>query len=219
MIGLYILAAILVFLVLLAQLPVGCLVEYRADGLRVWARVGPVRIQMFPWKWGKHKKNQKEPAVDKQKSQPVPETDKSSRVQATVGERLGGALDYIQALVPLVVEAAGRFYHKLRMDVLELELTIGMSDPADAAMAYGRANAVLATLWEPLVYAFHVQNGVARVKVDFNGRGTRLYGKAALSIRIGQALHLGMIYGFRTLRTYLNVREKRLAAKQQRKAA
>ena len=218
MTALYILAAVFLLLVLLAQLPIGCQVEYGAEGLRAWARLGPVRIQLLPWTLG-HKKQKTESAAPNQKSKSAPEPVPSSASKPALGQRLGGALEYAQELVPLAVEAAGQFYRKLRMDILELELTVGSPDPADAAMTYGRANAALAALWEPLIQAFHVKDGSARVTVDFSGGGTRFYGKAALSLRVGQALRLGLVYGFKALRTFLKVREEHATEKQQRKAA
>ena len=50
-------------------------------------------------------------------------------------EKIGGALDYARSLLPVALEAAEHVYGKLRMDKLELLLTVGAKDPADAAAA------------------------------------------------------------------------------------
>ena len=218
MTALYILAAAAAGLLLLALLPMGCRVEYGVQGLRAWARLGPLRIQLLPWKLGKGKRaeaGKKKP----EGAQSPPQPEETPDREPSAGERLGGALNYAQALLPVAVEAAGQFYRRLRMDLLDLELTVGCADPADAAVTYGRANVLLAALWEPLTEAFHVKDGRARVKVDFQGGGTRLYGQAALSIRVGQAVYLGLRYGLRGFNAFLKVRDKTTAAKQHRKAA
>ena len=105
----------------------------------------------------------------------------------------------------------------LRMDTLELELTAGSSDPADAAMLYGEANAALGALWFPLTKAFNVKDGRARVKLDFDASGITVYGVAALSIKIGTVVWIGLRAGLKALFGALAVR-KRLKLKR-RKAA
>ena len=100
---------------------------------------------------------------------------------------------------------------------LELELTAGGSDPADAAMLYGQANAALGALWHPLTRAFHVKDGTARVKLDFDAPGTTVYGQAALSIKIGTVVWIGLRAGWKALFRALAAR-KRLKRKR-RKAA
>ena len=91
--------------------------------------------------------------------------------------RAAQALDYAQSLLPIALEAAGQFYHKLRVDTLRLELTVGSHDPGDAALAYGRAAAAMGALWDPLVRAFHVE--------------------ASLSLKLGQVLRLALYFGGR----------------------
>lgn len=104
------------------------------------------------------------------------------------------------------------------MDELELCLTVGGSDPADTAMFYGQANAALAALWEPITNAFHVKDGHAQVRIDFDAPGMTLYGKAALSLKIGQILWLAVYFGCKALVRFLNYRSIRKAKQKERKA-
>lgn len=104
------------------------------------------------------------------------------------------------------------------MDELELCLTVGGSDPADTAMLYGQANAALAALWEPITNAFHVKDGHAQVRIDFDAPGMTLYGKAALSLKIGQILWLAVYFGCKALVRFLNYRSIRKAKQKERKA-
>ena len=105
----------------------------------------------------------------------------------------------------------------LRVDNLELELTAGSDDPADAAMLYGRACAALGALWEPLTGAFRVKDGTARVKLDFDAPRMTVYGAAALSIKTGAVVWIGLRACWKELLGAL-AEKKRLKTKQ-RKAA
>ena len=107
----------------------------------------------------------------------------------------------------------------LRVDVLELELTAGGSDPADAAMLYGYANAALGGLWFPLTTAFRVKDGAARVKLDFDAPGMTVYGTAELSIKIGTAVWTGLRAGWHALFRVLAAKKRLKLKRRQRKAA
>ena len=84
-------------------------------------------------------------------------------------------------------------------------------------MLYGEANAALGALWFPLTKAFKVKDGRARVKLDFDAPGITVYGAAALSIKTGTVVWIGLRAGFKALFGALAVR-KRLKLKR-RKAA
>lgn len=210
-----VLAAVVLALVLLGQVRVGGRAEYSARGAVVWLRLGAFRLQVFPWRG---KKREKPPKKEKKST---PEQDgKAAESPREPDARMsaGGALEYAKALLPIVLEAAGRFRRKLQVDTLNLELTVGAKDPADAALGYGGANAALGAIWYPLTGAFQVKDGTARVKVDFDAPGTTLYAAAALSLKIGQILWLGVYFGLKFLRTFLAVR-RRQKSNNRRKAA
>ena len=209
----FILAVILLVLLLLGQVRVGGRAEFSAEGFFLWIRLGRFKLKILPAgpkeeKIGKPKKpkKEKEPKKPKKEKPPTP-----------LPEKIGGALEYAQALLPVALEAAKGMWRGLRVDVLELELTAGGSDPADAAMLYGQANAALGALWHPLTRAFHVKDGTARVKLDFDAPGTTVYGQAALSVKIGTLVWIGLGAGWKALFGALAAR-KRLKRKR-RKAA
>lgn len=209
-----------VFLIVLAvlffigQIRVGGLAEYSAQGFRAWVRAGALKIQVFPL----NKKDK--PARKKEKKAKSPKKkEEAPPPPKPLAEKAGGALDYARALLPVALDAVGTMYGKLRMDTLELELTVGAADPADAAMRYGQASAALGTLWEPLTRAFHVKDGRARVRVDFEAGEMTVYGLASLSIKIGQILWLGVYFGCKALWGFLAVRGRQKQKQQQRKAA
>ena len=201
-----ILAGVLLILFLLGQVRIGLRGEYTASGLKVWARLGALKIQLLPWR--------KKKSASGKKPSPKPagkETEKSRTLP-------GGALDYARELLPLALEAAERFRRKLRVDYLELEIQAGAPDPADAAMVYGYANAVLGAFWLPLTKAFQVKDGSARVKLEFESERTTLYASGSMSLKIGQALWLGIYFGLKGLKKLSAVKGRRTTKEKERKA-
>ena len=205
---------VLAALFLVGQIRVGGLAEYSAEGFRAWVRAGALKIRVFPLnkkdKPARKKEKKAKPPKKKEEAPPPPKP---------LAEKAGGALDYARTLLPVALDAVGTMYGKLRMDTLELELTVGAADPADAAMRYGQASAALGALWEPLTRAFHVKDGRARVRVDFEAGEMTVYGLASLSIKIGQILWLSVYFGCKALRGFLAVRGRQKQKQQQRKAA
>lgn len=205
---------VLAALFLIGQIRVGGLAEYSAQGFRAWVRAGALKIRVFPLN-----KKDKPARKKEKKAQPPKKKEEAPPPPKPLAEKAGGALDYARALLPVALDAVGTMYGKLRMDTLELELTVGAADPADAAMRYGQASAALGALWEPLTRAFHVKDGRARVRVDFEAGEMTVYGLASLSIKIGQILWLGVYFGCKALRGFLAVRGRQKQKQQQRKAA
>ena len=207
MTGLWIAAVVLAILFLVGQVRVGVRGEYTAHGITAWIRLGPVHLKVWPRKAAKQK-----PAREKKEQKPKKESGKETQVPA------GGALEYVRELLPLALEAAGQFRQKLQVDHLELVLRAGAHDPADAAMVYGYANAALGGLWLPLTEAFHVKDGRARVELDFESEHTTLYALGAMSIKVGQALWLGLYFGLKGLSKLAAVKGRRSAREKERKA-
>ena len=229
----YILAAVVLVLFLLGQVRVGGLAEFSAEGFRVWARLGGFKLQVVPWKWGgdkpskpkkkkkkKPKKPKHQPAGSPQSSAPPGEGKEPPKPQKPpLQERLGGALEYAQALLPVVLRAVEGTWRGLRVDLLELELTAGAPDPGDAALRYGQANAALGAIWTPLTQALNVKDGFARVRMDFDAGGMTVYGKASLSIKIGTVVWVGLRAAVSGLFRFLAARKRLKQKRKQRKAA
>ena len=223
--GWMILALILLVLLLIGQVRVGAVAEYSQAGPEVRVRLGPVRLKVFPL--AKKEKTQeqlkkeaekKARAEEKKKAKKEQKKSKAQQEKKSLQEKVGGGLDLARELLPLALEAAGCFWNKLIVDELELCLTVGGPDPADAAMLYGQANAALGALWQPLTQAFHVKNGHAHVAIDFDAQSMTLYGKAALSLKIGQIVWLGVHFGCKALAGFLRYRKITKTKEQARKA-
>ncbi len=123
-----------------------------------------------------------------------------------------------QEFVPLALEAVSKFWSDLVTDELEIAVTVGDSDPADAAMLYGKINAAMGAVWQPLSEALHVKNGRAHVGIDFESQSITLYAHAALSIKIDQILRLASYFGVKALRKFMKVKKQQKAKEQSRKA-
>lgn len=222
---LYILAAAVLVLLLIGQVRVGGRAEFNRSGFFLWVRLGRFSIRLLPAKAKQERiKKEKKPKKPKKKRRASGEAEPAEKPRqeqppAPVAEKIGGTLEYARALLPTALKAAKGILRGLRVDILELELTAGAPDPADAAMVYGGANAALGALWVPLTRAFRVKDGTARVKLDFDAPGTTVYGTAALSIKIGTAVRIGLWAGGRALIELLAARRRLKIRKQQRKAA
>lgn len=208
----HVLAAVVLVLLLIGQIRVGGRAEFNAQGFFLWVRLGKLRIKILPLR----PKGEQKPKKTKRKKTRKP---KKVKPPAPLPEKIGGALEYAQALLPVGLEAAKGMWRGLRVDNLELELTAGSPDPADAAMLYGRANAALGALWTPLTRAFHVKDGRARVRLDFDAPGMTVYGTAELSVKIGTAVWIGLRAGVKALIGILAARRRLKIKRRQRKAA
>jgi len=214
--ALYILAAVVLVLFLIGQVRVGCQARFNVDGFFLWVKLGRFRIKILP---GKPKGEKKPPKPKKPKKEKKPKKPKKEKPPTPLPEKLGGALEYAQALLPVGLEAAKGLWRSFRIDKLELELTAGSPDPADTAMVYGQATAALGALWYPLTKAFHVKDGTARVNFDFNARSMTVYAFAVFSLKLGNIVWIGLRAGWKALFGFLAARKRLKIKKQQRKAA
>jgi hypothetical protein len=150
--------------------------------------------------------------------------DKKQKLDAGTAEKHGKKLTLEQLLglaerfIPLLLEAAGCLWKKIIMDELNISVTVGSSDPADAAMLYGQINSGVAAFWVPLNEVFHVKNGRAHVGIDFETSSMALYVKTAISIKIGQVVWLALYFGIKALKQLIQYRKTQKRNAQERKA-
>lgn len=201
--GLYVTLIVLLILVLLGQIRIGAQVEYCDRGLFVRLRFGAFLIPVFPLE---KKPKEKKPKQPKQKAKPDPK------------QKKGGLLKLALEFIPLVLDTVKKFRRKLRVDKLDMELIVCDPDPADAALRYGQANALLGTLWQPITQALHVKDGHAHVGVDFDVREPTVYILADATLTIAQTLGLAVVFAAKALGILIRTRTKRGTRTQQREA-
>ena len=206
-----ILLCLLIVLFLIGQIRVGCKAAYDHAGIQVWVRLGKLYLRVFPLK----KKAEEKPKKEKKPGKPKK---KKEKPPTTVKEKIGGALGYVQSLLPVLLDAVKYFTRKLQIDKLHMTLIAGSPDPADAAMVYGNASAALGALWYPMVNAFDIKDGYAKVDLDFEAQQMTLCATAALSIKIGQIIWFAVYFGIRALVAFLRERKRQNNDKKLRKA-
>lgn len=182
----------------LAWLPLGVRLRYDEDGPIFWLLIGPVPIRLYP---GKEKKKAEKP---KKKKQPA---GKNAARQKT--EKKGGSLKDFLPLLQLVKEFLGDLRRKLRVDRLEMKLTMAGDDPCDLAMNYGRAWAAVGNILPQLERLFVIKKRQIDVEPDFMGEETTLFFRMDLTLTVWRILSLAVPYGLRALREYLKINEKK----------
>lgn len=201
--GLYAVLITVGILLLIGCIRVGVQVEYCEQGLFVRIRAGRFYFLVFPVSKGKEK----------------PKKVKAATEQTPAAKpKKGGLLQLALKFIPLVLDTAKRLFGKLRVDKLEMQLVVCAADPADAAIRYGQANALLGSLWQPMVDTFHVKDGHAHVGVDFESTQSTLYLLATLSLTIAQVLGLALVFGVRALGILLGARKNKTTQTQQGEA-
>lgn len=203
-------AAVLAGLALLGRTRLGAEGEYTPQRVGVWLRVGGLRWQLYPGK-----RRNKQPEQARHPAKPPKEQGKSGSALTP-----GMLFRLARRLLPVALEGANDFRRRLQVDLLHLEVLVGAADPAETARRYGRINALLGSVWEPAVEALHIRDGRVHVSADFTRTSPALYGRISLSLTASQLLWLGLRYGPKCLRIFLDVRKQEKAAgTRQRKAA
>ncbi len=192
----------LVIVVLIAILPVGASIIYDADGLVLRLLLGWIRIRLFP-------KKQKKTAVKQKQEQKAKPEKKSKTGQQSKKEPSGGRfLDFLP-LVRIALEFLGSFRRKLRLDCMELKLTMAAEDPCDLAVNYGRAWAALGNLMPQLERLFVIKKRDLQIQCDFAGAEPVIYARLDVTITVGRLLGLVVKYGFKAVREFMNIMKLR----------
>lgn len=186
MTGLIAALCVLALLTAVLLLRVGVQVEYGRPALILRVRIGPGYVQILPAKRKKGAKKSKKSGGKPKKTDPE-------------AVKKGRTLELLRAFLPLVLRTVKRLCGKLRVDRLDMVLTAGAEDPGDVALQYGRANALLGSLWQPIVTTCRVVDGHARVEIDFDAKHPEIYLFAGLSLRVGQLLALAAVFAARAL--------------------
>lgn len=201
MTALWIVLALLALLTLLNLLRVGVSAGYEAQAFSVSARVGPLTIPVWP----------RPPAEEpkKPKKEKPPKEPKAPQEQTKEKEL---DFDTILALAKLALKAAGSFRRKLTVELFRLVFVAGSSDPYDTAMQSAYVQAALGGLRPLVERALNIQERDVQVGADFTADKPRIEARLTLTIRIGQIVAIGVVFGVGYLKLML---QKKKAAKAQ----
>ena len=190
----------LAVLVLLAILPLGVSAKYDDSGPLVRLIAGPIRIQVYP---GKKQKQKKE------KPQKVEEEKPAASSQPAAKQKNGGSITDFLPLVQLVFDFLGNFRRKLRVERLEMTIVMAGGDPCDLGINYGRAWAALGNLIPQLERFFVIKKRDLQVNCDFTADKTLIYARVDVTITVGRIFALLGVHGFRAVREYLKIMKLR----------
>lgn len=201
MTALWIVLALLALLTLLNLLRVGVSAGYEAQAFSVSARVGPLTIPVWP----------RPPAEEPKKpiKEKPPKEPKAPQEQTKEKEL---DFDTILALAKLALKAAGSFRRKLTVELFRLVFVAGSSDPYETAMQSAYVQAALGSLRPLAERALHIQERDVQVGADFTADKPRIEARLTLTIRIGQIVAIGVVFGVGYLKLML---QKKKAAKAQ----
>lgn len=193
---------------LLAILPLGVFASYDEDGVLVKIVAGPVKITLFP-RPKKEKKSEKK-SKKKTSASPAEQLPKPPQPPKQVPEKKkGGSWTDFLPLVQVALDFLGSFRRKLRIDQLELKLTMAGDDPCDLAVNYGRAWAAVGNLMPQLERLFVIKKRNIAVACDFTASQTLVKFRSEATITLGRLVSLAVVYGIRVFREFWKIKTKR----------
>ena len=193
---------------LLAILPLGVFVSYDEDGVLVKIVAGPVKITLFP-RPKKEKKSEKK-SKKKTSASPAEQLPKPPQPPKQIPEKKkGGSWTDFLPLVQVALDFLGSFRRKLRINQLELKLTMAGDDPCDLAVNYGRAWAAVGNLMPQLERLFVIKKRNIEVACDFTASQTLVKFRSEATITLGRLVSLAVVYGIRVFREFWKIKTKR----------
>ena len=203
----WLIAAIIVgVFVLIGMIPVGVDAQYLDDEAKVLLKIGPVRVQVLPakpkkqrarkpkWKAAGKAAEKTAQAAQKEASQPAAKK-KFAMPKLSLSD--------ILALVDLACDTLGDLRRKIRVEELMLHVTLDGSDPAKAAVLYGRSWAVLGAMTPQLERLFVIKKRDIQPVLDYNEKEMKVQARLVLTITIGRTLALGLRAGARFLKLWI----------------
>ncbi|MBE6991021.1 MAG: DUF2953 domain-containing protein [Ruminococcaceae bacterium] len=193
------LCIIFAILVIIALTPVGVKAKYDENGPAVWAKIGLIRVKLYPIT-RKEKTKEKKPEKKKE-TQEMPQQ-KAAK---------GGNLDLIKQILPHGLTAVKRFFKGLGIDKLTVYFQVADEDPAKAAMQYGYGWAAIGIITGLIENAFTVRNRDLQVFVNFEENAQkRIYVLAEMSIQIWRLFRIGIGFGIEFLKIIIKNRNNKV---------
>lgn len=228
MIWLRILGILFFLLFLLCMTRVGACTVIQGGEIKLDVKIGLFRLCILPKK-PKKPNPQKEAKAEAKKSEAeakklakkeAKRAEKEALKEARKGEAfsvktervrdlLADAESAVNALWPPLKRALNRTRKGIRIDPLELSLTVGAAeDPAAGAQLYGYLHAGVWTVMPMLEQVLDIPNPYIHVGLDFESPDTAVEGTGGITIRIGTLLAVGITVAIPALRWFLQWRKK-----------
>ena len=199
--GWVVLGIIVLVFVLIGCIPVGVDASCHENALALRLKIGFFTVQALPPK----PKKKKAASSKKKSAAKKPDAKQSKPAKPKKQFQMPKlTLQDILALVDLACDTLGDLRRKLRVEVLVLHVTLGGSDPAKAAILYGRAWALIGMLNPKLEQLFVIKKRDIQPVLDYNEKEMKVDAHLALTITIGRAISLAGRAGVRFLKLWLN---------------
>lgn len=205
---------------LIGMIPLGVSVVYDEDGTVVRVIAGPLKLLVFPRPKKAKKETPPKPAAEEAKKEqkakkskqtddiPDGPPDGAPSKKLPKPKQGGSMLDFIP-LVDVAVDMLSGLGRRLRVNTLQLRLTMAGDDPCDLAVNYGKAQAAGAALLAQLDRFLVIKHQDVEIQCDFVADEMKILARLDLTITIGRILSLGVVYGFRGLITFLKINKQR----------
>ena len=205
MVLLWILGVLAALIILLCMTRVGVHAVIRDGEALIRARAGIVRFQVYPTK--KKKSQTNKPEKEKKQKKPKEERPEGEKKKPKIG--LADIKDAVRTLWPPLKRALSRTRRGIRIDPLDLSVTVGGSeDPAAAAELYGNLHAGVWAGMPVLEQLLVIPDPHIHIGIDFDRPQLALSGEAGVSIRIGTLLGVGLSFGIPALKWFLRFQKK-----------
>ena len=189
---------ILTMLFLIAWIPIKCCARY-LGAPQVNFKVGPLRFAIYP---GKEKKK-KAPKVKIEKAAKKPKQEKPAQ------EKKSFSPDTIFQYMPLAqtaLQTVGRLFRSIAVRV-KLHVTYGAEDPADAAVRYGQAWAIIGAVTPILEKTFHIKKRDLQAVFDPEETGFSIETDIQARLFVWQIISLAVSAGVKLLFQFLKIRK------------
>jgi len=200
MVALCIIMAVLIVIVIILLIPVGAETEYDESGVTVWLRIGAVKKILYP----RPLKSESKEKAQKKKKEKEPKEEQPKK---------GGTLRLITELIPVGIEALGRFKRGIIVKMLKLYFCFGGDDPVKTAISFGGASAGAGMIVPLLRQNFRIREIDIRNSVDFTSPDTRVYAHADIRIRLITVVAIAASAGVKVLKILIG-RKKDAKAEQ-----
>lgn len=202
MTGLTVLLVVLGILLIVGMLPLNILAEYSERGPKALLKAGPIAIRLYP----RPEKPEGQQNEKKEKKKNKREDDHKEEAS----DPRGGKFSFFKKLLSTALEFLGKLWRKLHLEELTLHLTVSAEgkDPADAALSYGRAWAAAGAMIPMIENVLIVHKRDVQVYMDAQSEEMTIYAKGILRIRLGGVLYLGLRYGLKALKLFIQYKRK-----------
>jgi len=173
-------AIILAVVLLIALLRFGVAVEYGEDGFRAVARLGPLRIRLFPGK--------KRPAKEQKKE--IRKAKKEKAAGKAKAEKKPGRFTEFRKILDPAKTVLDRLRRKLLIKRLTIRYVAAGDDPVKTAMTFGRLNAAYGIISPLFDKYFRIKRRDFHTSADFEREESYIYIYAIISIAVWEAVYI-----------------------------